>query len=341
MSYVQSIRWWLIICLLFCSREQASARAILENRDSFVVSYASVGNEKDLSIDLFQESPPQFSDDYLGFVDGPNLYAYVKQNPWTAFDPEGLSETKGYYRDDSDIKRGGGTKLEAGENGSTLVKDGKVLAHHYNHCNVATGPWGGSSSSWEPADKYQLPGTSQPTSSAQSDSSLSQLKASVNTDIDPQRSLKAWGDAASTRLQGWVDTASKASVEVTTQVLTMGILSGFIRAAETGPELVNLASPQRTAHILTGDATGGGHLFPGAPGKTAFPQGWSGDQVMHHVSEIVTDPALKWVPQTGNGGWFTKAGNAARFSVEGVRDGVNIKVILEPAGEGIITAFPK
>jgi len=28
---------------------------------------------------------------YKGFVDGPNLYAYVRQNPWTKFDPEGLT----------------------------------------------------------------------------------------------------------------------------------------------------------------------------------------------------------------------------------------------------------
>jgi len=59
------------------------------------------------------------------------------------------------------------------------------------------------------------------------------------------------------------------------------------------------------------------------------------------VSDIATDPALDWVPQTGNGGLYTKAGDAARFSVTGVRDGVTIKVIVEPAGEGIITAFPK
>lgn len=32
------------------------------------------------------------SRDPAGFVDGPNLYAYVKQNPWTAFDPDGLFE---------------------------------------------------------------------------------------------------------------------------------------------------------------------------------------------------------------------------------------------------------
>lgn len=29
--------------------------------------------------------------DPAGFVDGPNLYTYVRQNPWTKFDPEGLS----------------------------------------------------------------------------------------------------------------------------------------------------------------------------------------------------------------------------------------------------------
>jgi len=34
--------------------------------------------------------------DPAGFVDGPNLYAYVRQNPWTAFDPEGLNETFGW-----------------------------------------------------------------------------------------------------------------------------------------------------------------------------------------------------------------------------------------------------
>ena len=28
--------------------------------------------------------------DPAGFVDGPNLYTYVRQNPWTTFDPEGL-----------------------------------------------------------------------------------------------------------------------------------------------------------------------------------------------------------------------------------------------------------
>ena len=37
---------------------------------------------------------------------------------------------------------------------------------------------------------------------------------------------------------------------------------------------------------------------------------------------------------------FTKAGDPARFVVIGQREGVAIKVVLEPAGEGIITAHP-
>jgi hypothetical protein len=104
------------------------------------------------------------------------------------------------------------------------------------------------------------------------------------------------------------------------------------------PEYVNLASPQRTQHILTGDATGGGHQWPGAPGKTPFPESWSGDQIMHNASDLATDPKLNWTQQTGKPGtMFTKGGDPARFYVIGERDGVQMKVVLEPAGEGIIT----
>jgi hypothetical protein len=109
---------------------------------------------------------------------------------------------------------------------------------------------------------------------------------------------------------------------------------------------VNLASPQRTAHILEGEQlpTGdwsGGHAWPGAPGKTPFPKDWSNARIMHEVSDIATDPKLQWVQQTGpKGSMYTNAGNPARFTVAGERGGVTIKVVLEPAGEGIITAHP-
>jgi RHS repeat-associated protein len=42
--------------------------------------------------------------DPAGFVDGPNLYAYVRQNPWTAFDPDGLAALN-HTTDSADAER--------------------------------------------------------------------------------------------------------------------------------------------------------------------------------------------------------------------------------------------
>jgi hypothetical protein len=53
------------------------------------------------------------------------------------------------------------------------------------------------------------------------------------------------------------------------------------------------------------------------------------------------DSSLQWQHLTGRAGAeFTRAGDPVRFAVEGVRDGIKIRVILEPGGEGIITAYP-
>jgi RHS repeat-associated protein len=43
--------------------------------------------------------------DPLGFVDGPNLYTYVMQNPWTRFDPEGLKSINDYKKDIADYEK--------------------------------------------------------------------------------------------------------------------------------------------------------------------------------------------------------------------------------------------
>ncbi|MDE3739086.1 DUF637 domain-containing protein [Pseudomonas resinovorans] len=117
---------------------------------------------------------------------------------------------------------------------------------------------------------------------------------------------------------------------------------GGAKATPSTDSLINLANNQRTQHILLGDATGGGHLWPGAAGKTAFPATWNGNKVMHNVSDLATDPKASWTQLTGKpGAQFTTKGKPVRWAVEGVRDGVNIRVIVEPHGEGIITAYPK
>lgn len=114
------------------------------------------------------------------------------------------------------------------------------------------------------------------------------------------------------------------------------------RGADSRGARVNLASPARTEHILTGDATGGGHMFGLARlfnGKTKFPFTWSRDKIMHAVSDVATNPASTWVQQTGKAGaQFTKSGAPVKWKVEGVFEGTRIRVIVQ--GDDIITAFP-
>ncbi|WP_147572881.1 DUF6531 domain-containing protein [Cellulomonas massiliensis] len=103
----------------------------------------------------------------------------------------------------------------------------------------------------------------------------------------------------------------------------------------TSTEFVDLASASRRAHIMEG------HRHGGIDGKTWFPQSWSDDEIMHAVSDVATDPSITWIQQSGvAGAEFTKKGKPVRFIAEGVRNGVNMRVAIEPGGEGIITAFP-
>lgn len=101
-------------------------------------------------------------------------------------------------------------------------------------------------------------------------------------------------------------------------------------ATNTVDDFVDLASPARRTHILDGDATGGGHLWPGNPGKTPFPQGWSGDRIMHEISDIATDPVA----------WQNAASQGSRTVLTGTRGGVDIRVIVNTKTGEIISGYP-
>ncbi|MEB7934488.1 VENN motif pre-toxin domain-containing protein, partial [Enterobacter quasiroggenkampii] len=104
---------------------------------------------------------------------------------------------------------------------------------------------------------------------------------------------------------------------------------------------VDILSPEAKQHILYGDSpTQGGHLYPGNPGKTVFPQSWSADKVVHTVGDIATSPDTKWFAQTGTGGTYTNAGRPARWVAWEEREGVRVRVVYEPASGKIVTAFP-
>jgi filamentous hemagglutinin len=104
---------------------------------------------------------------------------------------------------------------------------------------------------------------------------------------------------------------------------------------------VDILSPEAKQHILYGDSpTQGGHLYPGNPGKTVFPQSWSADKVVHTVGDIATSPDTKWFAQTGTGGTYTNAGKPARWVAWEEREGVRVRVVYEPVSGKIVTAFP-
>lgn len=104
------------------------------------------------------------------------------------------------------------------------------------------------------------------------------------------------------------------------------------------PKGVNLdklsrISPKGIIHILDGDATGGGHgAGRGIPGKSEFPARWTDRQVIRYISDIIKDPNSRWIKQPGR--------PPNRWRIEGTRDGINIRIIVEPQGQGVITAFP-
>jgi filamentous hemagglutinin len=98
----------------------------------------------------------------------------------------------------------------------------------------------------------------------------------------------------------------------------------------TGYDYVNLASEERTQHILYGEPGSGGHLWPGQPGKTAFPPSWSEGQILHAASDIATDPTA----------WAYAEPQGSRTVLMGTYDGVDITVIVQTSNGAIVTAFP-
>lgn len=124
-------------------------------------------------------------------------------------------------------------------------------------------------------------------------------------------------------------------------ILLPGYVNSLIPSDAIGFSRANVLSPASVRHIINGEIPGGGgHMWPGMPGKTVFPHAWGQDKILHEVSDIATSPSTTWYAQTGSGGLYTKSGLPARWAAFEIRDGVRIRVIYEPASGRVITAFP-
>jgi len=99
----------------------------------------------------------------------------------------------------------------------------------------------------------------------------------------------------------------------------------------TVPRLLTLRlTTDRRAHILDGDATGGGHRYgTGHPGKTEFPADWTDARIAAAIVSVARAPDHVPVRQNWN----------ERWRVRGACDGVEGVAIVEPGGT-VWTAWP-
>lgn len=113
------------------------------------------------------------------------------------------------------------------------------------------------------------------------------------------------------------------------------------KAADAARWSDHLVSKERSNHILYGDEYGGGHLWPGKPGHSAFPKDWTEDRILYEISDVATKKGADWVRGTGpEDSDFTNAGAPAKFIVQGEKEGIRIEVVVAPRGKGIITGYP-
>ncbi|MDG4763440.1 polymorphic toxin-type HINT domain-containing protein [Solwaraspora sp. WMMD406] len=169
--------------------------------------------------------------------------------------------------------------------------------------------------------------------------------------------LGEWRDADELVAGQWLQTSAGTWVQITAvrqwtetrtvHNLTIDDIHTYHVLASDTPVLVHncgigreLLGDEASDHILDG------HRFPGKQGKDYFPEGWSDDQILDAVADVVTSPASQ-------GSWYkgsavhaertgrTRKGEPAVQNVVGTVRGVKILVRYEPLTGKVLTAFPQ
>lgn len=89
-------------------------------------------------------------------------------------------------------------------------------------------------------------------------------------------------------------------------------------------------SQASAAHILSGDSTGGGHRSGAGKGKSEFPALWTDQEILTAIEDIANDTHA-----------ISTRARMGRLKIRGVRKGVTVTVIVNPASWAIITGYPR
>ena len=125
--------------------------------------------------------------------------------------------------------------------------------------------------------------------------------------------------------------------------------------SESGNDTGYKVSDSRKSHILEGEGpTDPGHGPNRGFTEGVFPDTWNDEQVILAIENVANSPNSTWKQSTGPGASTapitvgmpdinapatTNKGTPIRFMVKGCNHGLNITVIIEPNGEGIITGY--
>ncbi|MDJ0385297.1 EndoU domain-containing protein [Streptomyces sp. G-G2] len=125
---------------------------------------------------------------------------------------------------------------------------------------------------------------------------------------------------------------------------------------EDGPEITpelrsraSYLSPFRMDHIAELHS---GRAAARNLGKSLFPSDWTDEKIFQAVQAVASDPSSRWTrggddfgrqPGTLFNPWHNlpdvEWAVPARFRVDGSYGGVKVRVVVEPFGEGVISAY--
>jgi hypothetical protein len=261
--------------------------------------------------------------DPSGFVDGPNLYTYVKQNPWTNFDPEGL-ETQSQLQDEQKALDEGYAQSKNAINNDKNATDKERAAGLKSLDEVYAK---------HKADIQKRIGKLEQTARDVAEFKGGKAEDYAELDDSDPRVQELMADLDFLDSQGLKDSflhGAHGDLSAAGENLAMGMVVGRI----LGPlkKAVNLPGVKKIVvdmdHILSGHTSDGMRALQSGQ-KDLFPGSMSPEQIEKAVKE-----AYSTAQKIGTKG--------DRIVLQGTsKDGLKIEMYLNPETKTIETAYPK